>query len=218
MNHSPPQADPSASVSGIELQSLPFPSDILRDSHPETKSQEELTSIRDDPTPPATAVEARQRWNEPRSNMWRVFATYYSFFVFGMNDGAYGALVPYLEEFYGLDYTVVSLVFLSPFAGYTMAAMLNSTLRKSLVPTINAIPRNVYRGHLLRSRLMIPRCQIRPTGYRGHWSWAPPPCFHCVRRAPTLSCSRRLFRRRRIWQRPHRRRLVCLAGQHGESQ
>jgi len=29
-------------------------------------------------------------WNNPRINIYRVFATFYSFFIFGMNDGAYG--------------------------------------------------------------------------------------------------------------------------------
>lgn len=42
--------------------------------------------------------EALQRWNEPRINMWRVFATYFSFFVFGMNDGAYGVRLASAER------------------------------------------------------------------------------------------------------------------------
>ena len=33
-----------------------------------------------------------------------------------------------LEKYYDLNYTIVSLVFLSPFAGYTMAAILNNTV------------------------------------------------------------------------------------------
>jgi hypothetical protein len=31
-----------------------------------------------------------EKWNEPRTNVWRVFATFYSFIVVGANDGAYG--------------------------------------------------------------------------------------------------------------------------------
>src|SRR4030088_2042131 len=31
-----------------------------------------------------------------------------------------------LEKYYDLNYTIVSLIFLSPFAGYTMAAFLNN--------------------------------------------------------------------------------------------
>lgn len=44
----------------------------------------------------------------------------------GMNDASYGPLIPYLESYYDLSYTVVSLVFLSPFAGYNLAALLNN--------------------------------------------------------------------------------------------
>ncbi|KAI9694211.1 MAG: hypothetical protein M1822_003483 [Bathelium mastoideum] len=41
----------------------------------------------------------------------------------GMNDAAYG-----LEKYYGLSYTVISLVFLTPFAGYSCAALLNNAI------------------------------------------------------------------------------------------
>ena len=72
--------------------------------------------------------EPQQRWNYPYRNTFRVAAAFYSFLVFGMNDGAYGALVPYLETYYHLSYTVVSLIFLSPFVGYTISALLNATI------------------------------------------------------------------------------------------
>lgn len=39
---------------------------------------------------PSNAVDALQKWNEPSINMYRVFSTFWSFFVFGMNDGSYG--------------------------------------------------------------------------------------------------------------------------------
>lgn len=44
-----------------------------------------------------TVVEARRRWNSPRINTWRLAAVYFSFIVFGMNDGVYGAIVPYVS-------------------------------------------------------------------------------------------------------------------------
>ncbi|KAH6665026.1 major facilitator superfamily domain-containing protein [Halenospora varia] len=71
--------------------------------------------------PPPEAVDARPKWNESRINTWRVLATFWAFFVIGMNDGSYG-----LEIYYDLTYTVVSLVFLSPFVGYTLAAVVNN--------------------------------------------------------------------------------------------
>jgi hypothetical protein len=39
---------------------------------------------------PTTATEVLQRWNHPRSNMFRVFATFWSLLVMGANDAAYG--------------------------------------------------------------------------------------------------------------------------------
>lgn len=48
--------------------------------------------------------------------------------IAGMNDAAVGALIPYLEEYYHLNYTTVSLIFLTPFAGYSAAALVNATI------------------------------------------------------------------------------------------
>jgi fucose permease len=78
--------------------------------------------------PPSTAVEQLERWNNPLENQYGVAATYYAFFVFGLNDASCGALIPYLERYYNLTYTVVSLIFLSPFLGYTVAALCNSPI------------------------------------------------------------------------------------------
>lgn len=75
----------TAPIEAIELRN------VIPDRIPENSSKE---NIRDDVLPPDNAVEALQQWNEPRINMWRVFATYYSFFIFGMNDGAYGVDLP----------------------------------------------------------------------------------------------------------------------------
>ncbi|KAI4152892.1 MAG: hypothetical protein LQ341_000609 [Variospora aurantia] len=74
------------------------------------------------------AVDVLQRWNYPRINIYRLAAIFFAFLNFGMNDGSYGALVPYIEADYDLSYTVTSLVFLSPFAGYTVAALFSDRL------------------------------------------------------------------------------------------
>lgn len=46
----------------------------------------------------------------------------------GANDATYGAIIPYLERYYHLNYIVVSLIFLSPFVGYNLAAVMNNTV------------------------------------------------------------------------------------------
>ena len=38
-----------------------------------------------------------QQWNHPRVNLWRVLSTMYCFILMGMNDGALGALIPYVS-------------------------------------------------------------------------------------------------------------------------
>ncbi|KAL4918713.1 major facilitator superfamily domain-containing protein [Aspergillus aurantiobrunneus] len=73
-----------------------------------------------------------ERWNYPRSNVVKTLATFWAFLVMGANDSAYGPLIPYLEEYYNLSYTTVSLVFLSPIGGYTLAAITNNTLHMRL--------------------------------------------------------------------------------------
>ncbi|KAH8429393.1 MFS transporter [Aspergillus melleus] len=50
----------------------------------------------------------------------------------GANDAAYGAIISYLEEYYQKSYTVVSLVFLSPFAGYTISAFVSNSIHQHL--------------------------------------------------------------------------------------
>lgn len=75
---------------------------------------------------PTAADTPQQQWNFPRSNMFRVAATFWCFIVMGANDAAYGALIPYLEEYYHLNFVIVSLVFLSPFIGYTASALTNN--------------------------------------------------------------------------------------------
>ena len=47
-------------------------------------------NVRDDVSPPETAWNAKEQWNQPRINVYRVFATFFSFLTVGMNDGSYG--------------------------------------------------------------------------------------------------------------------------------
>ena len=77
---------------------------------------------------PITATEQVQTWNNPRINLYRIPVSFWSFAIMGLNDASYGAIIPYLETYYHLSYTVISLVFLSPFLGYNIAALLNNSI------------------------------------------------------------------------------------------
>ncbi|KAL4924621.1 MFS general substrate transporter [Aspergillus undulatus] len=72
------------------------------------------------------------KWNEPRSNIFRVFTTFWVFLIMGANDAAYGALLPYLQDYYGISHMVVSVVFISPLVGYVIAALANNKLHVTL--------------------------------------------------------------------------------------
>ncbi|KAF2120910.1 major facilitator superfamily domain-containing protein [Lophiotrema nucula] len=80
------------------------------------------------PSPTTASAEKLERWNQSRVNMLRTFAAFWSFVVMGSNDAAYGALIPYLQEYYNLTFVIISLVFLSPLAGYTASALLNNNI------------------------------------------------------------------------------------------
>ncbi|KAI4721041.1 MFS general substrate transporter [Aureobasidium sp. EXF-10727] len=80
------------------------------------------------PSPTVASHEALERWNLPRSNLYRTFAAFWGFAIMGMNDATYGAIIPYLEIHYKLSYTIVSLIFLSPLIGYNLSALLNNTI------------------------------------------------------------------------------------------
>ncbi|KAI6780929.1 Bypass of stop codon protein-like protein [Emericellopsis cladophorae] len=80
----------------------------------------------DDGSPPHAQGEV-ERWNKPRGNIGRLAFAFISFMIAGMNDAATG-----LEEYYDLTYTVVSLIFLTPFAGYSVAAFANARIHMTL--------------------------------------------------------------------------------------
>lgn len=48
--------------------------------------------------------------------------------ILGGNDAAIGALIPYIEAYYHIDYTTVSLIFLSPVCGYVASSMMNNAI------------------------------------------------------------------------------------------
>ncbi|KAF9883908.1 hypothetical protein FE257_002651 [Aspergillus nanangensis] len=90
-----------------------------------------LSSARQ-PSEPTHVFPEMERWNQSQKNVLRTLATFWSFLVMGANDAAYGPLIPYLEQYYHLSYTIVSLVFFSPLGGYTLAALLNNKIHVTL--------------------------------------------------------------------------------------
>ena len=97
-------------------QSIESPSEIIIDN-----SASQLPST-------SSIENAQEKWNSPTSNIGRLGFCFFSFVITGMNDGVVGALVPYLEDYYNINHIVVSLIFLTPFAGYSVAAFANASI------------------------------------------------------------------------------------------
>lgn len=60
--------------------------------------QDEKQNVLEASTSPALAVPTKQKWNEPRGNIPRFIACFFTFFVVGLSDAAYGALLPYVSS------------------------------------------------------------------------------------------------------------------------
>ncbi|KAL2008228.1 hypothetical protein VTN00DRAFT_8210 [Thermoascus crustaceus] len=86
------------------------------------REEQELHTLPSAPEQPFGPVaRAKQKWNQPSINKWRILVTFVSFAIVGASDGVYGALIPYIREDFDLSITVVSLIFMTPFAGYALA-------------------------------------------------------------------------------------------------
>ncbi|CAM1509213.1 Fc.00g029520.m01.CDS01 [Cosmosporella sp. VM-42] len=67
-----------------------------------------------------------ERWNSPRINTYRFCASNLSLLIMGMNDACIGALIPYIETYYDINYTTVSTLFIVPFVAYLAAGLSNN--------------------------------------------------------------------------------------------
>lgn len=71
------------------------PKAVLKGSHDSDKPFVDAPILEpaiasDDSAAPEDAFEAKVKWNSPPINRYRVLATFWAFFVLGMNDGSYG--------------------------------------------------------------------------------------------------------------------------------
>ena len=106
----------------------PIPLQLLGHSNCRSQKPTEVQGVDENNGPFAEVVTAQQAWNDPKVNIWRVSAAFLGFLVQGANDACYGPLIPSLESYFRLSYTVVSLIFLSPFIGYVLAAFLSDRI------------------------------------------------------------------------------------------
>lgn len=68
----------------------------------------------------------------PPKNKWRIYAIYVWQITGGFSDAAPGALLPYMESTYDLNYTEVSLIWMANAIGFIFVACLSHTIQTHL--------------------------------------------------------------------------------------
>jgi cyanate permease len=119
------------STSDASIVAMPISS--VEDHHPSQCDEKAQAVDRTLPTANANSPSSpestpQQHWNYPRSNVPRLIFAFLTFLVAGMNDAAIGALIPSIQDDYGLSYATVSLILLAPMTGYTASSLLNNTM------------------------------------------------------------------------------------------
>ncbi|KAH7394878.1 major facilitator superfamily domain-containing protein [Phaeosphaeria sp. MPI-PUGE-AT-0046c] len=93
---------------------------------PRTPNEVEMsrppTPLQDD------AVGLMRTWNSPPMTKWRVLSCCLIYFANGMNDSVVGALIPYMESYYHISYSIMSLVFVGTAIGFIIAAFFTDTI------------------------------------------------------------------------------------------
>lgn len=77
---------------------------------------------------PASPVNLVTSLTNPPQNRWRFISSCLMFFAHGMSDSAPGALIPYIEKAYNIQYAVVSMIFVANAVGFITAAPLTHLL------------------------------------------------------------------------------------------
>lgn len=68
----------------------------------------------------------------PPKNMWRIIASVLWSFSGGLSDAAPGALLPHIEDYYHIDYAVLSLIWISNAVGFILIATLSHKIQSVL--------------------------------------------------------------------------------------
>ncbi|KPM34550.1 hypothetical protein AK830_g12018 [Neonectria ditissima] len=129
-----PNATPSEKVTASDTLPQPLDNKEVQPHVPEVTSQDDGDS-----------TGGLERWNNPKINSYRFYASNYSLLIMGMNDACIGKLagphsiylpaiapVSQIETYYDLNYTTVSTLFIVPFVGYLAAGLSNNWIHYTL--------------------------------------------------------------------------------------
>ncbi|EWG45493.1 hypothetical protein FVEG_06265 [Fusarium verticillioides 7600] len=116
----------------IDLDILP----VREDPKPENASSEPADDLEMSqpgrPDSNTETVEVAPTIWDPFMNRFRLFSTCLSQINNALSDGATGALIPYMEKYYGIGYATVSLIFVGKAFGFIAAAVLIDMLKVKL--------------------------------------------------------------------------------------
>jgi hypothetical protein len=70
----------------VQQQSHDAPNHIMLEALPPSQHSADDTASNESPD----GFAALEKWNQPQINVYRTFATFFSFLVMGANDAAYG--------------------------------------------------------------------------------------------------------------------------------
>ncbi|CCH45568.1 putative membrane protein [Wickerhamomyces ciferrii] len=70
--------------------------------------------------------------NLPKKNKYRTITTFCWAFSAGMTDGVFGSLLPFIEAYYGINYAIVSLLWLGNALGYILIGFSGHILDQKL--------------------------------------------------------------------------------------
>ncbi|KAF5647295.1 tetracycline resistance [Fusarium sp. NRRL 52700] len=122
----------SAHREAFDLEILP----VRNDPKPDNASFDQVDDLEmSQPDRPDSNTEtvgvAPTIWN-PFMNRFRLLSTCLSQINNALSDGATGALIPYMEKYYGIGYATVSLIFIGKAIGFIAAAVFIDMLRAKL--------------------------------------------------------------------------------------
>ncbi|KAB5592211.1 Gallate transporter [Ceratobasidium theobromae] len=119
-------------TSAIERSATPLPSP----RHPHDQEAIEMDTIGEKSSSTLTSAPHAQEipaWNMSAKDEWISIAACCScLFMAGWNDATTGPLLPKIQEYYGVNFTVVSMLFVSNCVGFISAAVINIHLTDRL--------------------------------------------------------------------------------------
>ncbi|KAG9074559.1 hypothetical protein FRC06_010606 [Ceratobasidium sp. 370] len=131
----------SAARASFSKSPAASPNPSTRARHPNDQEAIEMDTLG---TPKASSVASTSvapevpAWNMSPKKEWTAISTcFICLFLAGWNDATTGPLLPTIQAFYHVNFTVVSMLFVSNFVGFMSAAVANG--RKSPVAGLNGI-------------------------------------------------------------------------------